>query len=626
MPVFLPSLVLNFTLKFDEKVSITDEGPVVSVRDGLDNPGKIGPPNSPSPLLGSSGGASYASVLWRVPITATVDKPGYRQASRFQASLDFVDLPIDPRTIAAAKVDVHIGTVSADDFAKGMEGRELNRTRLSVLKAISDKGAINASTLKMVAYIDEWEVEHGESGSTVIITGRDLRGILLDTPINDDPALATTVVEQLDMSRPINEVVTQILSIQGFFAEAVVVCNPSDWPDNVIPAPAGLEHIPRHRKGAKGKRKSGRATPNSATVGAISFWDLIVRVCYFVGAVPYINNLGQIVIRNSSTVYDALAGPVDPILNPTPFKGGQPRVRDAVSGAPLPTPLRTRKLVYGRDIQSSSFLRKFAGNARPKVVRAFSYTTDTPKKGGAIVSGIWPPQKPLPRKTKDAPGKGPSMEEVLDVRVSGITDETRLTFLAKAIFEEFGRGEMTGHVRTPNLASFGGDNADPDLLRLEPGDGIEILVDTRPLTGIAPLIGAYTDDQRRSFAEQVAEVTRRVGSKTLARAIVATARGQINEVQRYFLTQNVKYAWSESGISVAFDFINYVVARWDESTADLAQIVNTDSQITFTEDQTIIGSLPIRPTTRRPTPPQEISFTEDHVVSGNQIPRSPLRR
>ena len=43
---------------------------------------------------------------------------------------------------------------------------------------------------------------------------------------------------------------------------------------------------------------------------------------------------------------------------------------------------------------------------------------------------------------------------------------------------------------------------------------------------------------------------------------MATSRGSINEVQRFFRVQTVRFTWdTTSGMKIAFDFQNYVTAR-----------------------------------------------------------------
>jgi hypothetical protein len=112
------------------------------------------------------------------------------------------------------------------------------------------------------------------------------------------------------------------------------------------------------------------------------------------------------------------------------------------------------------------------------------------------------------------------------------------------------------------------------LLRLQPGDAVEFVVDVRNAGARVPLVSPYVDSQRTGFEEQVALINARLNDENLARVIVATTRGQVQGLQRTFRTKNIKYAWKDSGtaLSISFDFENYVEVRnaVDYSAPELA--------------------------------------------------------
>jgi hypothetical protein len=573
MPVYRPSLICNFTLRFDPRLTLAPAPAPQSVKDMLENPPASPGSSSKQPLIlryeaRTSTETNQASfVAARIPVSGTVELPGYRQAGKFSFKFAFKDLPIDPRVVAAARVDIHLGAVSAEDFRDGMRGgTDPLKPIPSVLRPVVPGAGVNTDNFRMAGIVDEWEVLHDEKGSVVSMMGRDVRAILLDTPINaGTEGVGSTVLSLLDTSRPINEVVAQLLSFNPMFVDFPVVANAQEWPEGVIPAPHAADLIPRHRKGAKGKTRGGRATAPSSNEGDnLKFWDLIVRLCYFVGAIPHIVGV-SIVIRPSRSVFDQITGTVDPVRNPTPFWGGKVRGFDEDAKRDITPALKVRRLVYGRDTSSVAFQRKFGGYRRPKHVRAVSFDPDSEQSGaGKILVGIYPPEE-TKLTTKVAPNNSKSLSEVLTIPVPGITDLTRLTDIARSIYEEVGRGEMGGVCETNNLASFGGGNADPDLLRLNPGDPIEFLVDTRNVRSGSPLVSTLTDHMRVSFEEAVADIAKRLGDENLARVIVATARGQVAELQRFFRVQTVKYTWNnDKGVQIAFDFENYVMAALED--------------------------------------------------------------
>lgn len=559
MPSFVPACAVNITVRFDEALTLlaVPNPSTIDTASIKRQPASV----SPTPLITKRGVKNSSHILNRIPKHCSVELPGYRQAGQFSCDFAFSDLPIDPRAVRAASVEIHMGTVSPELFARGVTARESNGSRLSYLRTRTSAGQPNLDTLRMVGLVDEWSINHSGTDSIVSFRGRDLRGILIDTPISTDPQGTTHVLDAIDQGQPINEVVTQILRFCILFNDITVSVNPAEWPGGTVPTLGGQGTVPRHRQGANGTKKSGHASMNSSS-SELHFWDLITRYCYLVGAIPYFQG-NQLLIRPSRSIFDQARGGIDPTI-PTPFAGAEARGVDAQSGQVISPSLRIRRLAYGRDVESMSFDRKYGGYQRPRVVRAVSIDSSSKRRGAArMVEGRWPQatESESARSTRVAPGGAAAHEEILNIPVPGIRDSRRLQEVARAVYEEIGRGEMGGSVVTKNLASFGGDNADPDLVRLSPGDAIELMVDTRVLSSSPPLVSTFTNFARDNFEKVVADVRARIGDENLARVIVATARGQIQELQRYFRVSTVKLDWSQTGIKVSFDFQNYVVVR-----------------------------------------------------------------
>lgn len=566
MPAFYPSLVVNFRLRFDEAFNVITVPAPVSVDDLSDNtisPSAQGQADI-RPLITQRGTDNLSHVSARIPDSAIVELPGFRQAGTFNLSFQFQDLPIDPRLLRSIGVEVHLGAVAASDFGDGMVRANAQGSRSSILNTMSAGGTPREDTLLLAGTVDTWTVEHTDKGSVVHMEGRDLRGILLDSPIN--PKLFKT----LNLSKPIDDVVRQILSRHPFGKDFIVSINPQDFDGGVVPSPASADGITRVRLNANGQGQ-GTAKPAGGT-DQINYWDLITRYCYLVGAIPYFVGY-KLRIRPARSIYDlSKKAGYDPRV-PTPFAGGKTRtvqVGDPQRGEQL----NLRRLVYGRDIQTLKFERKYTG-VKARVVECISINTSSNQRGKQkLITARWPDKPPtgaqLPpganvdraKTTSVSPSGKQSEEELLRIPVPGVSDPKRLQQIAKDLFEEIGRGEMGGSCETKNLASFGGDNTDPDLLHLLPGDPIEFQVDTRGLSSKAPLVSELTNQQRRSFEEQVSIIKQKIPDENLARVIVATARGNIVELQRFFRVSNVKYAWDKnSGVNVDFDFQNYIEAR-----------------------------------------------------------------
>lgn len=582
MGAYYPSLVVNFKLKFDESLTLIPMAAPASPDDMAKARDAQSAPASEAVIL--QAGIDHTSfVLNRVPKKCSVEMPGYRQAAKFSLSLDFKQLPIDPRTVRGAAVEIYLGTVSADDFAAGVTQTTPGPTgaRTTILQTRDAAGQPLNENLLMVGMVDEWEVTHAVSGSEVSMSGRDLRGALLDTPIANSPSQIEAFFKQIELSEDIKGVVECILKLQPLFKQTVVRVNEQEWPGGVLPSPSGSAASPRHRKGAKGNRKAPPAHSGKAAPSEMSVWDLIVKECYLCGAIPYFVGT-ELHIRPARTIFDQNSAGIDPVKNPTPFAGGRPRAFEGSGGTQT---ISYRRIVYGRDAKELSFHRKFGGYQRPKAVRVVTTDQSSEERGAdRTIVAQWPTEDELTKgaaTTKVSPGGDASQTEYLNIPVAGIRDKTQLQKIAQGVYEEIGRGEMGGHCTTGNkLSSFAGSNADADILRIKPGDAVEFAVDTRNLTQIAPLVATYTDSMRDSFAVAVKDLTARLGDQNLARVIVATARGAIAELQPYFRVSNVKYDWAtSSGVDVAFDFQNYVVPRNQIGKADIATGASTATSV-----------------------------------------------
>jgi hypothetical protein len=572
MPLFHPSMVVTLNLRFDEALTLAGDQPATphaqSDVDRANTPTPIdldsalaGPG---TPLIAQPGASSHLTNL--VPLKASVELTGLRHAWKFELEFAFRDLPIDFRTIRTIGVEIHLGAVRDDDFANGMVHTDANGVRTSVLRPSDDN-------LLMPGLVDEWDQTFDEASGTVKMSGRDLRGILLDYPMSAE-ALNT-----LDLSKPIDEVVRAILRLHPLAQAYPITVRPDEWKDGVtLPSPGVLGDATRvraqHHRGARGRpRAAARATshPRGGANGT-SYWDVITHYCNLVGAVPHFAGK-TLLLRPARDIFQTRTRQgFDPRF-PTPFARGAPRIVTDEGGANLEE-IRTRRFVYGRNIKKLHFSRKQAG-ITPRIVEAVSIDTSSRVRGlGRQIAARWPSthdgvtqaQVDAASTTAVAPGGQAAMTAVLRVPVAGIASVDRLREIAKDIYEEVMRGELGGSVETSDLASFGFDvqqdnNADPDDLRIFPSDAVELLTDTRSLSAQAPLVSDIVDASRRSFAEQVAEVQTRIPDPNIARVIVATARNQVIGLEPFFRVSNVKYTWDAKSLGIAFDFQNYIVAR-----------------------------------------------------------------
>lgn len=573
MPVFYPACTVNVRLRFDSSFRVDPiAAELAGDKDALkEHLALTAGARLTEPLVLSGPRGQLSTAMGITPRSCSVEMPGMRTAGRFSVTADFRTIPIDPRLIKGAGVTILLGTVPDYDFADGMARAKPSGARSSRLDIDSAGLAI-----QFAGIIDDWEVTHGASGSEISFSGRDLRAILMDSPARPE------MFEDVDLTQDIGLVVADILAKHPMLYDQVPLMD-DGWPDNTIPSPGDTEGLTRVMQGADGKAKGRRGSKGGGN--DLNFWDLIVQYCMLVGAVPYyIGNTMH--IRSARTLYQRQAAGNDPARNPTPFAGGLKR---HVPGQA--EPISQRQFLYGRDVEEISFKRKFTGK-KATAVQVVCLNTSSKERGAAkLLSATWPPgievtnggkgkkttvkatDKRADRATTTSvgPSNQVSAKDIMRIPVSGIRSEKRLQAIANAIYEEVNRGEMGGSVQTKKLASFGGDNNDADLLKMRAGDAVLLATDSAPM-GNVPIMAELTKQARHSFEEQVQYVAAQIGDEQAARAIVATARGAVVELQQWFYVTEVSFDWDAgSGIDVNFSFINYVEPVMDFSSVEAAK-------------------------------------------------------
>ena len=564
---YYPSCVVNLTLVFESKlqINVEDSGPV--------------PFPETQQLVTPETASTY--ILNRVPKKCSVNLQGHTQAATYKLVFDYKELPIDPRTVVACSAEIHLGTVSATDFSEGMQRTLPNGQRRSILRTRTDDNRTIEDNLLMIGPADNWTVEYGTDGAEVHIEGRDLRGVLLDSPLtssmdvydelhrtpNGMPSRRrrrSTILSRLNTSQRIDRLVQQILQEHDVIRrlpenERVrVVTYEDEWPDRKVLSPMDGANLPRGRRGANGQGANAGGTQNN-----LNFWDVITRFCYLVGAVP------RFVGRNLEIRY---APSIFQLTNPknqeTPFRPNKKRGLGDDEW-------NIRRLVYGRDIQSMKISRKYAGVNKPHAIRCVSIDNTSGRRGRQqLLQVVWPPRNVREARAEGVTGNrtaardavgGQESQEIRTYRVPAVRSLRQLTQIAQAFYEQIGRQEMTGEVEAARVTSFGGSNADPDMLRLRVGDPIELLVDASRMDVQSPIVSTINASSQMAFSEAVALVSKHLnGNTALARVIVASNRGNIMGVLRYFMVSNVNYDWSFEEVTVKADLQNYIIYRWGE--------------------------------------------------------------
>lgn len=554
---YYPSCVVHLRIRLDPDARYNL--PNAQSVDDLVTAGPI-----PTAQLFTLQGDGFSRVNGLIPMECSVELSSYRKGGKFSFKIPFRDFPIDPRLIKAGSAKIYAGTVTAADFARGLaesppssQSEQLYWRRRSLLAA-TDENLLISGPLDPPKY-------HIASGAVELsFEGRDNVAILADAQIT--PKLLT----KLNVNQPIDAVIADILATHPLVHERridpfLVAVQREDWPNGVVRSPGTKDGITRVRQKADGQ--GAQMHPGADPTSSISFWDLIVQYCSLVAAVPWFRPDGTLEIRPAITLHDWKRAEryFDPTVK-TPFAGNISRT----VGEPA-REIAYRRMVYGRNVEELTFERKTSG-VKARVVQVVSIDDDAEGRGAAqkLLIGEFP------KKGVDAKGKGDKKQlsavtpdgdkastDVLRVTVHGIRSQQVLEEIAQGIFNEVMHQEISGHCQTKDLSSFGGVNGDPDLLHLRVGDPVQILVDAAGFSASNPHVSEVLDHTRRSFEEEVAAIRPKVGNdENFARAVVATARNMVADLQNTFRVSGVKLDFSMAGdspsVSIGFDFQNYV--------------------------------------------------------------------
>lgn len=494
-------------------------------------------PGTPAVITQRRTEAGLVQEVVLQPISASIERPPVREAGKFSLEFLYRDLPIDPRIFSSITADVYMGSVSAANSAAGLAGRYVGGSNPAVVPLVDEN-------LAFVGIVDKVSMSHSDTSSRVTMEGRDLRAFLVDTNL---PAVAFT---ELDLRKPITNVVRQILDLQPWGRSIGVYWFPEEWripgdPVQGPPAPYAADNATRVRLGATGRESKG--TPRSGD--EVKFWDIIVQYCFLCGVLPYFD--GEKLVLRRARAYWASESVV-------------------------------RGFIYGRDVRSLVIDRSLAG-PRYKVVQVVNVDTDSDQRGSSrLVEVTYGGDKVLdsgnpdgklnkvgqprgqtvqPQPTNIAPSRNESFNDVLRVPVPGIKSKDQLLEIAKAIYEEQNRFEFSGTLETANLGSYTFPEGAQDILLIRPGDAIRVQIDARLSTANAPAVAPLTDQKRADPAARVAELVAKGYSQQAAQAIVVSEQRGIPELAPVFRVKAARFDFDvTTGIKITVDFNNYVEA------------------------------------------------------------------
>jgi len=422
----------------------------------------------------------------------TVNLNSYRDADTFDATIDFKSFPFDPRTIRSAGVTIHV------------EDRE---------RLFRDDNSLNLLTPSQEStifqgFVDEDSISLTEDSRTVKLSGRDFTSLLIDREYLGQP---------IQLSSPLDVVLRNLLDE---LPEARLSGNEGIRIDNQtgqdLPVLANFAADREASSGVKNARKNR------------SYWDTIQAIIEQTGLIAFIS-LDSLVITNPRTLYDRN---------------------------------QAKLFVFGNNLKDLNFERKL-GRQKNFNIRVLSLNIEKKEVIEARIpenaSEEWAQDIGLIRRRIQIPtiNTNGEMGEPRDApfvtfRVRDVANFDQLVTIGEGIYEELGRQQIEGSLRTNEMRVCDRNNNVFDATQFRIGTPIDISIDQGDLEGLPDLVNNTEPNNRarirrflieRCYTPQVAEAF----AESLAR------------FQTPFFTKEVEFKLDqESGWSMNLKFINFI--------------------------------------------------------------------
>ena len=472
-----------------------------------------------------------------IPKTADWQQNGIRAADTLTVTLRYIDAPFDPRVIRGAAVEFYLGTMSSTQFADNFKAQSavasLSSGRGLMALPYSFKGprGEERSNLRFQGWVDQWTVENPENGEpTVKLVCRDNTQLFIDQEV---PPNFT-----IDPTKPLDKAIAQYLSFFSQFEGMAVEYRPAGGD------PPVLKDVASVWSGKPGAGPTPAKGGGASGPGKLTLWDYLTDVVRSVGHAIRIEGMSVVIQRVRSLLSGA-----------TVSRSNDPFDRRVIDHQVFDS----RLMVYGRNILEMKTDRKFSRHT-PTNVEVVCYQNG----GKSKLVARFPNGED--KQTYTLPGQAQGEQKWTVFTVTGINDAKTLQIHAQDTYESLNRNELGMEIKTKNLASFGGDNEDPDLLDMMPGDSLEILTERDGKTGQNSVSGVE-DLLLAQKASQENLLTTLGFSPELAEAY-ARAYTDAN-FQTIFRVKTVKTSWnSDQGVDFSISCVNYIEVRMDKHSQD----------------------------------------------------------
>lgn len=453
-----------------------------------------------------------------------IQRNGLTTADTATIELDYADAPFDPRTIRSAAVELVVGVVGPDEYARGARGETRADGELRSVVPRQGEGGAAPGTTRFVGIVDSWRgTLDGDSDDRVILTCRDLTAMLLDTQL---PRGAS-----VDLTQPLDRGVADFLDLFPGLRGFTVVYG-VDGEEPIVPADA----MPTVR------RTGGRRARRVPRAAEMSVWDYLSDLAVSLGLVATLEDYTIRFVR-ARTFFASRS--------------------------------TSRRMVYGRNLERLEYERKIGGVKTPTIeVRALDPVLGRtrwarhPVRGGQPTSGVYPDTPPRPSRAETLPPSSAGAEDkILTFPVSGFTDPVALERAAETIWQQIARQEVELQIETADVSSYGVDPLEADLLTLRAGDAVELLIASQDANDVRENLVTSGVLEGLSVAARARYLTRLGYNPDVAERL-ATLQEDANALTVYRVDEvSIRFS-TDDGISVAISARNFLVV--DEQTTPAA--------------------------------------------------------
>jgi hypothetical protein len=513
-------------------------------------------PGGPQAQSTSSDGLTQV-VAGIIPHDAKMGRNGWKQGDTLDVAFRYIDLPVDPRAFRSVAIEFYLGVLTQQQFSAGVAGQTQSITQGQTQTAVPvnmipdtwvDAAGNQRTNLRFQGWVDDWEYDWSAEGTALVrMKCVDNTRLLLDQEM--PPQLS------IDVTKPVDQAVAQLLTNFPQMQGLTVEYRPA-VAQGSIPQLSGILGPAAYRPdlgGPTASKGSGTSGTNKQSV-----WDYLVEIMLLIGHNCRMEGTNIIIQR----------------VRTATSKGFPPRYDDPFSGYTWADgqvhPLRT--FVWGRNVMAAKCSRKYTRTARKNIeIRCYDpgkkqtlVARHPPLVAGNDSSG---PQTTNKRAVSTLPGDGGNVTKYCVYTVSGITDMNTLQKVAQHYYEGLNRGELLVKLSTRNVASYGGNNSDPDLLDLLAGDRIEYLVDRVDLsqpTAVSQSIGELEDAATQQSAAQ--QQLSALGFDPGFVSAYLTAFSSTS-FQTQFVVKSGTLAWDvDKGIDLDFEAVNFVEVALDANS------------------------------------------------------------